>query len=227
MSLLNSMQQGARATAGFTIGSSMFGIVFGSAAIATGLTEAQAVIMSATAFAGAAQFASLAVWDHPMPWLAVAITVALVSTRNVLMGLSLSSDFGKAPWPFRLIIIHMLVDASWAMSMRHRGRSDMAAFYFGSAASLYVTWMVGVAIGVLLPDAMDAVTMAAIGFGGVLFLSLVLVMLARARMGPRLPWAVSAVVAISLSFVASPEVVLLGAVGSGASFALLFDGRRA
>ena len=221
MSTVSSMGQGVRATAGFAIGALMFGLVFGSTAFAVGMPPHQAMLMSATAFAGAAQFAALPFWSHPLPWLAMGLSVALVSTRNVLMGLSLASEFRKAPWPLRLLAIGTLVDASWALAMRQKGRADLAAFYCGSSLTLYVAWLVGVAIGIALPDLLDSVTVASIGFGGVIFLFLVLVMLAKSRIGPRMPWVISAATAIGLSYVAPPHLVLLGAVSAGAASALL------
>jgi len=226
VSVLYSMKQGVRATLGFAIGAFMFGLVFGSAAIAIGMPEDQALVMSLTAFAGAAQFSVLPLWTHPMPWLAIAISVAMVSTRNILMGISLAPDFRKAPWPLRLLAIWTLVDASWALAMQNKRRPDLTAFYCGSSLTLAVCWMTGVAIGTVLPELLDPVTMAAIGFGGVVFLALVLVMLAKNPIGPRLPWAISAVVAVGLSFVTSPELVLLGAVGAGAASTLILPARR-
>lgn len=222
MSTASSMYQGFRATAGFAIGAFMFGLVFGSTSFAIGIPPHQSMLMSATAFAGAAQFAALPFWSHPLPWLAMGISVALVSTRNILMGLSLASEFRRAPWPLRFLAIYTLVDASWALAMRHKGRADLTAFFCGSSLTLYFSWLVGVAAGIALPDLLDPVTVAAIGFGGVIFLSLVLVMLAKSRIGPRMPWFVSAAVAVGLSFVAPPHVVLLGAVGAGAASALVF-----
>ncbi len=219
------MMQGARASAGFAIGAFMFGLVFGSTAIALGMPADQSLVMSATAFAGAAQFSALPLWSHPLPYLAIAISVALVSTRNILMGLSLSADFRQAPWPLRLLAIFTLVDASWALAMRERGRAELTAFFCGSSMTLYVSWMVGVLLGNLLPEMLDPVTVAAIGFGGVIFLALVLVLLAKNPVGPRLPWAVSALVAVVLSYVAAPHFILLGAVGAGALSSVLMRRR--
>ncbi len=227
MTFVQNMADGIRATAGFSIGALMFGLVFGSTAQAIGMPSDQSLLMSFIAFAGAAQFAVLPLWDHPLPWLAIAISVALVSTRNVLMGLSLSSEFRKAPWPLRLFAIHTLVDASWALAMRHKGRADLTAFYCGSSLTLYVSWMVGVAVGNSLPDLLDPVTVKAIGFGGIIFLALVLVILTKNRIGPRVPWIVSAVTAIILSRFAPPHLVLLGAVGAGAAVSFAVNRRPA
>ena len=91
VAIIGSMTQGVRATAGFAIGALMFGLVFGSASFAIGMPPHQSMLMSATAFAGAAQFAALPFWTHPLPWLAMGLSVALVSTRNILMGLSLAA----------------------------------------------------------------------------------------------------------------------------------------
>lgn len=223
---LGSMAEGARESMGFAVGALMFGLVFGSAAVATGMPHLQGLAMSAAAFAGAAQFAVLPLWEHPLPYLAIAISAALVSSRNILMGLSLARDLRKAPWPLRLLAIFSLVDASWALAMRHRGRPHFAAFYCGSSMLLYGTWLVGVAAGASLPGLLGPETIEALGFGGVIFLCLIIVMLMRDRVGPRLPWMVSAVVAVALSAVAPPSVVLLGAVGAGAASSLLLPGMR-
>lgn len=222
-----SMAEGARESLGFAIGALMFGVVFGSAAVAVGMPVAQGLVMSATAFAGAAQFAVLPLWEHPLSFLAIAISVALVSTRNILMGLSLSRDLRRAGWPLRLLAIFTLVDASWALAMRHRGRADLAAFFCGSSLALYVAWMAGVAVGGMLPGLLGPATIAALGFGGVIFLGLIIVLLVRDRVGPRLPWLVSAVVAVAISPFAPPSLTLLAAVGAGAASTLLLPDRRA
>lgn len=214
-----------RATTGFAIGGAIFGLMLGSAAAVKGIPPGQTIAAGGAMYAGAAQLAAVSQWALPIPFLALALSTAMVSSRNVLMGVTMSPIFRPLPWYWRLLGIFLLVDAAWAITMKERQRPDIALYYFASTGLMYATWIVGISVGVALPDLFDRVTLEALSFGGVIFLSLIVAMLSRNRVGPRLPW----IGAACTSALLAPEIGtswgLVASVGVGAVIAVV-AGRR-
>src|SRR3546814_5202234 len=73
---------GMKLTLPYSISALPFGLAFGAAAVAAGMTPGAAVLMSALAFAGSAQFAVLSLWASQLPVLAIALTTLLVNARR-------------------------------------------------------------------------------------------------------------------------------------------------
>jgi len=220
-----SVADGLRMIFGFALGAFTFGTVYGSAAHVQGMTDTETLVLSITAFAGAAQFAVLPFWNDPLPYLAIALSAGLVSSRNILMGLTLAPVLRRMPPLQRLIGIWLLVDASWALAMRERGRRDVAVLYLTCSTTLLVTWMAGVSVGVSLPGALDPLTLKALGQGGVIFLFLILLMVTRSRIGPALPWMIAAAAAIAADRYLDPHYSLLVGVGAGALAGLILPAK--
>ena len=66
-----------------------FGAAFGLAATQKGLEPLQAVLMSATVFAGASQFAAVDMWGAEVSVLPMMAVVFAINSRHLLMGASL------------------------------------------------------------------------------------------------------------------------------------------
>ncbi|MDF1721417.1 MAG: AzlC family ABC transporter permease [Minwuia sp.] len=220
-----SIMDGLRMTFGFALGAFTFGIVYGTAAHVQGMGDEQTLVLSFTAFAGAAQFAVLPFWNDPLPLLAIALSAGLVSTRNILMGLTLTPILRQMSPLHRLVGIWLLVDATWALTMRERHRADVGVLYLTCSLTLLVTWMAGVALGVSLPGVLDPVTQEALGYGGITFLFLILLMVARSRIGPVLPWLVAAAAAVAADHFLDPQFSLIIGVGAGALTGLILPER--
>lgn len=223
---LGSVADGLRMSFGFSLGAFTFGTVYGSAAHVQGMTDTETLVLSITAFAGAAQFAVLPFWTDPLPYLAIVLSAGLVSSRNILMGLTLAPMLRQMPPLRRFLGIWLLVDASWALAMRERSRSDVTVLYLTCSTVLLVTWMAGVSVGLSLPGALDPVTLQALGQGGVIFLFLILVMVTRSRIGPTLPWVIAAAAAIAADIWLDPKYTLLVGVGAGAAAGLILPEKR-
>lgn len=71
----------------------MFGVMFGIAAVASGISTWQALLMSASVFTASGQFAALEFWQAPLPLGTIALSVFLVSTRNILLGMAMTHHF--------------------------------------------------------------------------------------------------------------------------------------
>ncbi|GJL87635.1 MAG: branched-chain amino acid ABC transporter permease [Minwuia thermotolerans] len=221
-----SVADGLRMSFGFALGAFTFGTVYGSAAHVQGMTDVQTLVLSLTAFAGAAQFAVLPFWNDPLPYLAIALSAGLVSSRNILMGLTLSPLLRSMSPLQRLTGIWLLVDASWALAMQERRRADVTTLYMTCSVTLLVAWMAGVSVGVSLPGALDPLTLKALGQGGMIFLFLILVMVTRSRIGPALPWVIAAAASVAAHRWLDPHYTLLIGVGAGAAAGMILPEKK-
>ena len=70
------------------------GLLWGTLAAGKGLSAFETWLMSASIFAGAAQFVAIEVWRDPVPWVLLTVTALIVNVRHVLMGTSLSRHIG-------------------------------------------------------------------------------------------------------------------------------------
>ena len=131
----------------------LFGLSYGVLADATGFGAAAAVVMSATTFAGAAQFASISVLDAGGTIAAAVLAAIFLNARYVAISVTVASIFpgGKLR---RLVESQAIVDESWALSGR-QGRFEWPILV-GSGLVFYVLWVgctaIGTAIGGVLED---------------------------------------------------------------------------
>jgi 4-azaleucine resistance transporter AzlC len=145
---------GARAAVPFALAAFVVAISFGISARAAGVPGAAAILMSAIMYAGAAQFAAVAILAQGGSVVAAVLAAMLMNARYLAMGLALGPSL-KGGRVRRAIEGQTVVDASWAMANRGDGRFDRHTL-FGSSAPQYVTWLSGTIIGVIagsaLPD---------------------------------------------------------------------------
>lgn len=101
-------------------------------------------VMSATAFAGSAQFAALSVLSEGSVVPAI-VAAALLNARYVPMGIAAAAALA-GPWWKRLVLSQLLVDESWAIALRGDGTFDRRRL-LGAGALLYAAWVVSTVIG--------------------------------------------------------------------------------
>lgn len=205
---------------GMFYGCLIFGMLCGSAAKAAGLDLLQATLMSAAVFAGTAQFAAFAVWSPDMPYLVIVISVAMVCSRLFLMGLSLSPHLRSLPLPGQTWCAFLVNDGGWALTMGASHVRHRAAYYLGTSSPLYILWVAGTALGVLVAGMLDPVTAAALAFSGMVFLAIIIGIVLRGIDAPRLPMVVSAVSAVLLDGTMGAGPATLMAIGAGALVAV-------
>jgi 4-azaleucine resistance transporter AzlC len=113
-----------------------------------------AIAMSAFVYAGAAQFAAVAILAQGGSVGAAVIAAVLMNARYIAMGVSIGPSL-KGGRTRRALEGQAVVDASWALANRGDGRFDRHTL-FGSSAPQYVTWLTGTVVGVVaggaLPD---------------------------------------------------------------------------
>ena len=146
------IRDGVRAALPLVPGPVLFGLSFGVFAETAGLSGAAAVLMSATTFAGAAQFAAASVLSTGGTAAAAILAAVLLNARYVGMSIAVASIFpgGRPP---RLVESQLIVDESWAVSARPGGRFDARVLVIAGLI-LYVAWVAGTALGLVTGQAL-------------------------------------------------------------------------
>jgi predicted branched-subunit amino acid permease len=152
---------GARRISVLMPGITVFAVAFGAAAAAKGLSLFEAMLMSATVYAGVAQLVAMELWRPEWSWGAIvglAAVTATVNARMVLQGASLQ------PW-LRAISRARSTPCICSSSPTPTGSSRRATapragndlgVMFGSGMALWVVWVgmtgLGYGLGALVAD---------------------------------------------------------------------------
>lgn len=147
-SALGEARDGLRDIAPALVACIPIGLLFGALAAGKGLSPAETVLMSATVFAGGAQFAALEVWRTPALVAVLAFSTLLINLRHVLMSASLAPKTSAwRPWQ-RVLGFAVLADENWAMAERRAAAMPLtAAYFFGAIVPFYLAWVAGSAAG--------------------------------------------------------------------------------
>ena len=108
------------------------------------------VVMSATTFAGSAQFAVASILEGAGGVAAAIAAAVMLNARYAPMSIAVAPGFGGPRWR-RLVQAQLIVDESWALSARGGGRFDIP-FLLGAGLALYPTWVGSSTVGVLAGD---------------------------------------------------------------------------
>jgi 4-azaleucine resistance transporter AzlC len=144
---VSSRRAGFRAILPIALAVPLFAISFGVLARASGMGIAAPIVMSATTFAGSAQFAAVSILDEDGGAVAAIIAALLLNARYAPIGISVASLFHGSR-ARRLAEAQLVVDESWAVSARGDGTYDRGIL-LGAGLTLYVTWVLGTALGVV------------------------------------------------------------------------------
>ncbi|MGH2417604.1 MAG: AzlC family ABC transporter permease [Candidatus Limnocylindria bacterium] len=126
----------------------MFGISFGVlAASDPAFGGLAAIVMSATTFAGSAQFAALSVLSAGGQTLAAIVAAVLLNLRYLPIGVSVAPSMRAGPLR-RFLASQLVVDESWAVAARRGGRFDIRVLIIAGAV-MWLAWVGGTTIGVL------------------------------------------------------------------------------
>jgi predicted branched-subunit amino acid permease len=109
-----------------------------------------AIVMSAIVFAGSAQFAATAVLEAGGGAIAAIVAGILLNLRYGPMGIALAPSLRGGPRK-RAAYGQAMIDASWAMASRGRGRFD-PLFMVGATLPTIPAWVLGTAVGVFAGD---------------------------------------------------------------------------
>jgi 4-azaleucine resistance transporter AzlC len=150
---LERLRAGARAAVPIAVAVGAFGASFGVVALSAGMGRLSAVVMSATTFAGSAQFAVATLLGDGGVGTAV-VAAIMLNARYAPLGLAAAPAFRGPPFR-RLAEAQLIVDESWALANRGGGRFDYYALV-GAGTLLWLGWVGGTAIGVALGGALGS-----------------------------------------------------------------------
>lgn len=127
----------------------LFGAAFGLLALQAGMGSLGAVAMSATTFAGSAQFAAATTLRDGGGAAAAIVAALLLNARYVPLSLAVASIFPGLRRR-RFVESQLIVDESWALAGRS-GRFEYAILV-GAGILLYLVWVAGTALGTVAGD---------------------------------------------------------------------------
>jgi 4-azaleucine resistance transporter AzlC len=141
------IRDGFRAIAPLSVAAFAFAVSFGVLAEAAGMGALAPIVMSATTFAGSAQFAAASILDDG-GGIAAAVTAAvLLNARYAPISISVAPGF-RGSVLRRFVESQLIVDESWAVSHRGGGRYDHRVL-IGAGLLLYPCWVGGTVVGAL------------------------------------------------------------------------------
>jgi 4-azaleucine resistance transporter AzlC len=134
-----------------------YGLVFGVLARQAGLSYAEALLMSAAVFAGASQFAAVAMLTTGMAAMPIIMATLLLNLRHLLMGASLAPYLKKTKAWKLAILAHGLNDESFALTSAYFSQHGGSTAYFLAAGiATFIGWfgstIVSAATGNFLGD---------------------------------------------------------------------------
>jgi 4-azaleucine resistance transporter AzlC len=137
---------GIRAGVPFAITTGLAGISFGVVAEPV-MGATAAIAMSVFVFAGAAQFAAVAVLAAGGGALTAIAAGIMLNARYVTMGIAIAGSLHGGRWR-RALQGQAVVDASWAAAHLGEGRFDRFML-IGATIPQYPAWVLGTVIGAL------------------------------------------------------------------------------
>ena len=142
---------GLRNSAAVVVSASPFALLFGALAVKNGLSVGEAVLMSATLYAGASQMVGIELFGKQVaPWLIV-FSIFAVNFRHVLYSASIGRHFGGMRFWQKAVSFFFLVDPQYAAaeSRVERGLPITFAWFIGMGTGIFVCWVFGTWIGAL------------------------------------------------------------------------------
>jgi len=152
MSRREEFRAGVAATAPVAVGILPFGLVAGAAAVAAGLSVAQAIALSVVVFAGASQLAVIELLGNDAALAVVVGTALVINARFVMYSASLAPHLLDDGARWRGLSAYLLTDQAFALSAaRFRDGLDTVErrrwYYLGTAAPLWVVWQAATVVG--------------------------------------------------------------------------------
>jgi 4-azaleucine resistance transporter AzlC len=141
-------RQGARRLAPFGVAAAAFAASFAVLAPQAGFDAVSTIVMSATTFAGSAQFGAVSVLETGGGVAAAIAAAVLLNARYAPISVTVGDQFEGSVLR-RLLEAQLIVDESWALSRREDGRYDRRLL-IGGGLVLYACWVGGTALGAVI-----------------------------------------------------------------------------
>lgn len=132
------------------------GFSFGAVASAGGLDPAIPIAFSLLVFAGGSQFAALSVLLAGGGLVAATISALVLNSRLMPFGFAIADVFSESRWA-RLLGVHLITDASAALTMQATGSDRRRTIYWTSGTAIFVIWNLSTAAGAFIGRALGDV----------------------------------------------------------------------
>ncbi|MDH5354251.1 MAG: AzlC family ABC transporter permease [Gammaproteobacteria bacterium] len=209
MTTYQSLLLGLRSSGAYFLSTFLFGVMFGIAASASGVENWQALLMSASVFSASAQFASLEFWQSPLPLGTIALSVFLVSSRNILLAMSMTHHFDGHSLGRRIIWLFILNDPGVVTSFRMDEWVDRLGYVTGYGIALMASWVLSTALGLSVAGLFDGADLSSLDFAGPLVMATMMMLFAKGSKSSPTPWIVSGIAALILFEVGTPNYLIL------------------
>ncbi len=172
-------------------------------------------------FTASGQFAALEFWQAPLPLGTIALSVFLVSTRNILLGMAMTFHFDGHSLRRRIIWLFLLNDPGVVSSYRLNPEVDRLGYVTGYGVSMMTSWLSSTLIGLTLASAFTNFDLGSVSFAGPLVMATMMMLFFKGSKSSPIPWIVSAAVALTLVELETAKYwVLLGSVAVGMGVAI-------
>lgn len=226
---MNDFRRGALDSLGLGGTATIFAIIFGSAAVAKGLSSTEAMALSAFIFAGSVQFATISIWADTLPFATIIVSGFLIASRNIFMGLALGHVFTGQPTWQKYLKIFVYSDISYVLGMRAKHIENKFAYICGSGVFVYSLWVVGTLIGIIIAESLQKSVVDSLAYAGVMYLGMLAIMLMKASDGFKVPILLAAISILVLYLFNQDQFVIMLAsvfVGGGSNLWLEFRSRK-
>ena len=218
---LTQIQKGAVANLPMAASACAYGSVLGVLAAQNDVSWLELLAMNVSVFAGSAQFVMVDMWAPHLPVLEMVFAVMIINLRYLLIGVSLNPVFQGATLPQKSMIMHLVADENWAVTMAaHRRGTATIWFLLGGGLCLFTVWSCGTLFGHRLGALVRNPEAWALDFAFTAVFTALAISLWRGK-SDLLPWAGAAVLAIlAESMLPGKWYIVIGGVG-GALLPLL------
>lgn len=136
------------------LGAVPFGVVYGVAAASSGLSDMQALALSAAVFAGASQIAGVQLLSEGANLAIIWLTTFVINLRFVMYSASLAPYFQKLSAGWKALLAYPLTDQAFAFTItrirEHPDEPYKRWYYLGNAFTLLPAWLLSSAAGLFL-----------------------------------------------------------------------------
>ncbi|MDA4846476.1 AzlC family ABC transporter permease [Hoeflea poritis] len=142
-------RQGMRDSVPVVLGAAPFGLLFGTLAVENGMEIHQAVLMSATIYAGASQMVGIDLFGTSVaPWIIV-LSIFAVNFRHILYSASLGPKIAHFTFFQKAVAFFALIDPQFAEAEQRHERGFRISFnwYMGVVIPIYIAWVSEAALG--------------------------------------------------------------------------------
>ena len=147
------LRRGAVTALPLAVAVGLFGVSFGVLSATTGgMGALPAMVLSATTFAGSAQFAAASILAGGGQPIAAVAAALLLNARYLPIGISVARVLTGGPLR-RFLKAQLVVDESWAIAARGGGEF-VAGRLLGAGVVLWLSWVGGTVVGVIGGEAL-------------------------------------------------------------------------